>query len=599
MEVRRNSQNLGYGGNQKAGYRRAIELGLDIIVLLHGDGQYAPELLPDIVAPLERNESDAVFGSRMMIKGAAREGGMPLYKLRGEPHPHPLRERRSWHGAQRVPLRLPRLQRRRPQAPRHRELLGRLRLRHRDHHRPGRRGHGDQEIPIPTYYGDEICYVNGLRYARDVTQDVLRYRAQKAGLGRAHGAAAMTDYALKESLDSSHQAILEWMARPPARVLDLGCSSGEMSTRLRALGHHVVGVDVVAHPGVEDRTDEFFAATWTTACHQRLEGPFDVILCADVLEHVRHPEALMAELHELLAPRGRLIASVPNFAHWYPRARTAARAVRLRPAGHPRRGPRALLHPSQLPGHVRSDRLERRRGTARRACRSSSSPEAGQPELPPGSSGAPAPSGRPCSPTSCSTCWSRPGPEQLARHHVALAVEPAEQDGDGPGVVAEAVTGPGQEAQLGAARAARRTGGRRPPGRTGRPRRGAPSSGRGARRRAASSGRKRRNSRAHASNEAGKAGMPDGARAPERARGTGGAARPSRRSRPVHPAWPRPARGRPRPRRRRPANRRCSCPPARPRPARPRPPGGRWRRAGRRSSPGPRSRRWTGRSPGR
>ena len=83
LEVIRHPQNLGYGGNQKAGYRRAIELDLDIIVLLHGDGQYAPELLPDMVAPLATGEADAVFGSRMMVKGAARDGGMPLYKYVG------------------------------------------------------------------------------------------------------------------------------------------------------------------------------------------------------------------------------------------------------------------------------------------------------------------------------------------------------------------------------------------------------------------------------------------------------------------------------------------------------------------------------------
>src|SRR5579864_3770191 len=53
LTVVRNDVNLGYGGNQKAGYRLAIEHGLDIVVLLHGDGQYAPEVLPDIVAPLE------------------------------------------------------------------------------------------------------------------------------------------------------------------------------------------------------------------------------------------------------------------------------------------------------------------------------------------------------------------------------------------------------------------------------------------------------------------------------------------------------------------------------------------------------------------
>src|ERR1700691_869051 len=83
LTIIRHASNLGYGGNQKAGYRMAIERDLDIVVLLHGDGQYAPECIEQIVAPLERGECDAVFGSRMMVKGAAREGGMPLYKYLG------------------------------------------------------------------------------------------------------------------------------------------------------------------------------------------------------------------------------------------------------------------------------------------------------------------------------------------------------------------------------------------------------------------------------------------------------------------------------------------------------------------------------------
>ncbi len=76
-------QEPGYGGNQKAGYQWAIDNGLDIVVLLHGDGQYAPEMLPEMVAPLERGEADAVFGSRMLDPGGARRGGMPRYKFVG------------------------------------------------------------------------------------------------------------------------------------------------------------------------------------------------------------------------------------------------------------------------------------------------------------------------------------------------------------------------------------------------------------------------------------------------------------------------------------------------------------------------------------
>src|SRR6476659_4664683 len=83
ITVLRTPENQGYGGNQKLGYRYAIDNGFDIVALVHGDGQYAPEKLPDLLDPLLRNETDAVFGSRMLEKQAALRGGMPAYKWIG------------------------------------------------------------------------------------------------------------------------------------------------------------------------------------------------------------------------------------------------------------------------------------------------------------------------------------------------------------------------------------------------------------------------------------------------------------------------------------------------------------------------------------
>src|SRR3981081_383215 len=83
ITVLRTPENQGYGGNQKLGYRYAIDNGFDIVALVHGDGQYAPEKLPMLLAPLTRDEADAVFGSRMIDKRAARQGGMPAYKWIG------------------------------------------------------------------------------------------------------------------------------------------------------------------------------------------------------------------------------------------------------------------------------------------------------------------------------------------------------------------------------------------------------------------------------------------------------------------------------------------------------------------------------------
>src|SRR5216684_3961649 len=58
LHVLHHPRNLGYGGNQKAGYRYFIDKGFDIVVLLHGDGQYAPEILSHMYAPIVAGEAD-------------------------------------------------------------------------------------------------------------------------------------------------------------------------------------------------------------------------------------------------------------------------------------------------------------------------------------------------------------------------------------------------------------------------------------------------------------------------------------------------------------------------------------------------------------
>ena len=107
-----NPENQGYGGNQKLGYQYAIRHGFDIVVLLHGDGQYAPEAIPTLLAPILDGVADAVLGSRMLVAGVARKGGMPLYKFVGQQGPHVPAEPAARLAAVGVPLRLSRLQRR-------------------------------------------------------------------------------------------------------------------------------------------------------------------------------------------------------------------------------------------------------------------------------------------------------------------------------------------------------------------------------------------------------------------------------------------------------------------------------------------------------
>jgi len=77
--VLKHDRNRGYGGNQKSCYDKALELGADIVVMLHPDYQYTPMLIPAMASLIALDVHPVVFGSRILGKGAL-EGGMPRYK---------------------------------------------------------------------------------------------------------------------------------------------------------------------------------------------------------------------------------------------------------------------------------------------------------------------------------------------------------------------------------------------------------------------------------------------------------------------------------------------------------------------------------------
>lgn len=175
LTVHRNETNQGYGGNQKVGYRYAIERGFDIVALIHGDGQYAPECLPQLLEPLVHGEADMVFGSRMAIPGAALAGGMPLYKYVGNRILTALQNRlvglelSEFHSGYRL-YSVAALQRIPFESFTHTwhfdtEIILAL----------AERGMRIVERPIPTYYGDEICHVNGVPYALNCLTTSYRF----------------------------------------------------------------------------------------------------------------------------------------------------------------------------------------------------------------------------------------------------------------------------------------------------------------------------------------------------------------------------------------------------------------------------------------
>jgi len=314
LTVLRNQANQGYGGNQKIGYGYAVAEGFDIVALLHGDAQYAPEELPRLVAPIAAGMADAVFGSRMMDSGQALEGGMPLYKYAGNKiltriqnallGTH-LSEFHSGYRVYSVPVlsRLP------------------VRLNSNDFHFDTEiiiqllnAGARITELPIPTYYGDEICRVNGMKYAKDVLLATLRNAAHRAGIlyqRRFDTANPVERYELKLGYPSSHTYAIDAVPSQ-AKVIDIGGGSGGIARELTRKGCEVCVVDrnqpVRKVPGITYQTLDI------DETHPDVKG-FTHLLMLDIIEHLARPEAFMDRIHsQFTYEKQTLILTTPNIA---------------------------------------------------------------------------------------------------------------------------------------------------------------------------------------------------------------------------------------------------------------------------------------------
>jgi glycosyltransferase involved in cell wall biosynthesis len=316
LRVLKHRKNLGYGGNQKAGYRYFIEQGFDVVVLLHGDGQYAPELLSHMYAPLVRGEADAVFGSRMMKDfGGPLKGGMPLYKYIGNRVLTAIENRAlelsltEFHSGYRAynlhALSQIRLDNLTDDFHFDTEIIIKL------HHQNFR----ILEVPIPTFYGDEICYVNGLKYAKAILRAVYRYtETSRAVRPYPEYEEYFVPYAIKRSLYSSHYYAFRLVGRDQ-RVLEIGSSDGAFGAELVRAGNRVVGLGRSANVSPSSGYANVIEADPEHGVHEALRTlgeQFDRIIVLDVLEHLRDPNRLLRDLRTELASRGKLIVSVPN-----------------------------------------------------------------------------------------------------------------------------------------------------------------------------------------------------------------------------------------------------------------------------------------------
>lgn len=312
-----NPQNLGYGGNQKLGYQYAIDHDFDVVCLLHGDGQYAPEEIPKLLRPLLNGECEAVFGSRMIESGAALKGGMPLYKYYGNKAltwlqnsivGTDLSEYHSGYRLYSVPT------------------LKSLPFEYNSNgfdfdtdiiiqlHNAGCR---IQEIPIPTFYGDEICNVNGIPYAFNILSSCIASRMQTLSLfyNRKFDLQINNEqYQPKFDFFSSHSLALN-AVNAHERLLILGCGSAALvapfvkkGCRLSVLDRHIsLELEALSEHCAEVNLNEFDFKDLPDA------PPYNTVLALDIIEHLLSPESFLEDLRQSPCLRGsHLILTTPN-----------------------------------------------------------------------------------------------------------------------------------------------------------------------------------------------------------------------------------------------------------------------------------------------
>ena len=301
--VLRNPINQGYGGNQKIGYRYAIDNGFDVVALLHGDGQYAPECLPLLLQPFVDDAIGAVFGSRMLDKRGALRGGMPLYKFVGNQiltrlqnaligsnlsEFHTGYRLYSTQALRKIPFELNTYDFHFDT-----EIIVQIFF----------SGVRVLELPIPTHYGDEVCHVNGLRYALDVTKASIKARLIKFGVfydpKYQLSGPSDSNYVSKFDFFSTHSLAYS-MVPENSVVLDLGCADGYMSEKL----HQNKNCEVIS---VDRDPVKTVVGCKYISCDLNRQLPdvewqkIDVVVLLDVIEHLSGPEEFLDRLRAALA----------------------------------------------------------------------------------------------------------------------------------------------------------------------------------------------------------------------------------------------------------------------------------------------------------
>ena len=324
LKIFRNRVNRRYGGNQKFGYQYAIDRCLDAVVMLHGDGQYAPEMLPEMFRALVADDADVVIGSRMINRRDALAGGMPRYKFLANIFLSGFENRvggmrlSEFHSGYRGYS--TRFLRRIP-------LWRNSDEWHFDSHilfQARQAGAKIVELPIPTHYGDEVCHVNGIAYGLNCMASAVLFLLHRKGLIHL----ARYDLVPEKTTDSrkfddpysSHSLIARRLRAAPdadSRILDLGFGCAAIVSRLRQPGAVIDGVDLDPSAIAENRAifDTVYAKDLNLLDAVGLKGVYDIVLCTDILQYLVNPADFLSRLKKYMARDGLLVVAVPNFVN--------------------------------------------------------------------------------------------------------------------------------------------------------------------------------------------------------------------------------------------------------------------------------------------
>ncbi len=302
------------GEAQILGFRLAIERGSDVVAVLRADGQDAPEALPDLLAPLESGQADAVFGVRAPALNASAVEAVSQRVLSHLENTmlgtslgefNPSYRLYSCAALKRIPF-----EKNTHEAHFDAQIIIQL------------RGAGFHIAvkPVPTVPHDAASFFDSLKYAKGVVKSVIGYELHEFGLHHHPEYVVPPAHTMKRSALSSHSQLLDMVGPPPRRILDVGCGQGELGHVLKQRGHYVIGVD---WSPPRFALDAFVQADVAQGLPSSIEGKFDTVLLADVLEHMSEPLQLLQDVKERLEPNGSLLVSLPNVVHWSMRAQLA------------------------------------------------------------------------------------------------------------------------------------------------------------------------------------------------------------------------------------------------------------------------------------